>query len=150
MEVLDTQLRWCVSRGLPAIIHCREALNELLDVFDNFGAALPPLVMHCFSGTVSDVERLRQRTDCYFGIGGVVTFKNSKLGEVLPAIGLERIVLETDAPYLAPVPHRGHRNEPAFLPQVRDAVARHLGSSPQEVEQATDDNARRLFQNLFN
>ena len=145
MEALDTQLRWCVEKGIPFIIHCREALDEILWVLDNFGQPLPQGVFHCFSGTAADVERVRQRGDFYFGIGGVVTFKKSTLHEVLHVIGLDRIVLETDSPYLAPVPHRGKRNESAYVAAVRDCVAQWLNISPQQVDHTTTRNANVLF-----
>lgn len=145
MEALDTQLHWCNEKGIPFIIHCREALDEILWVMDNFGKPLPAGVFHCFTGTVDDVERVRRRGDFYFGVNGVVTFKKSTVHELLPVIGLDRILLETDAPYLAPVPHRGKRNEPAFVAHVRDCIATWLNLSPQAVDQATTHNAHHLF-----
>ena len=145
MLALDRQLHWCADRQLPVIIHCREALNELLDVLDAFNGPLPNGVMHCFGGTADDVRRLRQRADFHFGIGGTVTFKKSTLPDVLPVIGLDRIVLETDAPYLAPVPHRGQRNECAFLTHICQAVAHALHTDAGTVEQITDNNCRALF-----
>ena len=145
MEALDIQLRWCVEKGIPFIIHCREALDEILWVMDNFGKPLPAGVFHCFTGTVDDVERVRQRGDFYFGVNGVVTFKKSTVHELLPTIGLDRILLETDAPYLAPVPHRGKRNEPAYIALVRDCIASWLGVTPQTVEETTSVNAHNLF-----
>ncbi|MBQ7690992.1 MAG: TatD family hydrolase [Muribaculaceae bacterium] len=145
LEALDTQLRWCVEKDIPFIIHCREALDEVLWVMDNFGRPLPSGVFHCFAGTVADVERVRMRGDFYFGVNGVVTYKRSTVPALLPVIGLDRILLETDAPYLAPVPHRGRRNESAYLADVRDFVAAQLQATPQQVDDATADNARRLF-----
>ncbi len=127
------------------IIHCRKAFNELFEVLDRFDGPMPSGVMHCFGGNDRDVERLKQRTDFYYGIGGVVTFKKNKLAELLPIIGLDHIVLETDAPYLAPVPHRGQRNEPAFLTDICQAVADALHTDYHTVERATNRNARALF-----
>lgn len=145
-EALAFQLREAQRRGLPAIIHCREALEETLEVMRSFGDGLPPVLFHSFTGTAEDVRRIREVTDAMFGINGVVTFKNAaSLREALPEIGLDRIVLETDSPYLAPVPKRGKRNESSYIMYVRDAVAGVLGVTPEDVEAATDANATRFF-----
>ena len=145
LEALDTQLRWCCEHDLPFIVHCREALDEILWVLDNFGEPLPQGVFHSFTGTPADVEQLRRRGDFYFGVNGIVTFKKSMVKDILPVVGLDRLLLETDAPYLAPVPHRGKRNESAFLPAVATFVAAELGLTPDAVATATDGNARTLF-----
>ena len=103
-------------------------------------------MFHCFSGSVESARRVMTYEGFFVGIGGIVTFKNAKLGEVLrAAVPLERVVLETDCPYLAPVPHRGERNESSFLTSVCDKLAEIYNLSPGEVEKVTDDNAKRLF-----
>ena len=145
LRALDIQLHWCHELGVPFIIHCREGLDEILDVIDHLDCPVPQGVFHCFTGTPEDVERIRQRGDFYFGVNGVVTFKKSTVSQLLPVIGLDRLLLETDAPYLAPVPHRGKRNESAYIPLVNDFVASSLGVSPEVVSDATDRNACRLF-----
>lgn len=145
VEALNTQLHWCKELDIPFIIHCREALDEILWVMDNFGESLPTGVFHCFTGTKAQVEQVRCRGDFYFGVNGVVTFKKSTVHELLPVIGLDRILLETDAPYLAPVPHRGKRNEPAMIAAVRDCIAGHLAITAQEVDDVTTAGAKRLF-----
>ena len=145
LKALDIQLHWCHELGVPFIIHCREGLDEILDVIDHLDCPVPQGVFHCFTGTPEDVERIRQRGDFYFGVNGVVTFKKSTVSQLLPVIGLDRLLLETDAPYLAPVPHRGKRNESAYIPLVNDFVAYSLGVSPEVVSDATDRNACRLF-----
>lgn len=145
MEVFDTQLHWAEERRLPVIIHCREGLPTIADVFRNYSGSLPACVFHSFGGTNDDVELIRSFGDFYFGINGVVTFKNSKLSETLPAIGLDRILLETDCPYLTPVPHRGKRNESAYVPYIAQKVADTLGVSIDEVSETTDRNAQNLF-----
>ena len=145
MEVLDYQLRWCVERGLPFIMHCRDGLNEIIDVLENFGEPLPAGVFHCFQGSAADVERLRSYGDFFFGVNGVATFKRNTVVDLLPVIGLDRILLETDAPYLAPVPYRGKRNESAFLPAVAKQVAAVLGVTLNEVQKVTSRNACDLF-----
>ena len=148
-EAFLRQLKWGAERQLPVLIHCRDAQAQLLDAIREFKTSndgkLPPLVFHSFTGGPEDVAAIREVCDPWFGINGVVTFKNApKLREALPAIGLGRILLETDAPYLAPVPHRGERNEPAYVQFVRNAVAATLGITPEAVEEATDANARTL------
>ena len=145
MEALDTQLHWCKELDIPFIIHCREALDEIMSVMDNFGEALPPGVFHSFTGTPQEVEKVRQRGDFYFGVNGIVTFKKSNVKDILPVVGLDRLLLETDSPYLAPVPHRGKRNESSFIPHICDFVAGYLGVMSEEVSQATDRNAIELF-----
>ncbi|MDD5870315.1 MAG: TatD family hydrolase [Bacteroidales bacterium] len=145
IEVFDEQLRWAEHADLPVIIHCRDGLDEILWTFDNYGGTLPGCVFHSFGGTVADVEAIRRRGDFLFGINGIVTFKNSKLGDVLPAIGLDRILLETDCPYLTPVPFRGRRNESAYIPHVAAKIAELLGTTIDEVSARTDANAQRFF-----
>lgn len=145
IEVLDTQLRWCAEFHLPFIMHCRNGIDEVLNVFANFGTEVPQGVFHSFTGTAADIDRLRRYGDFYFGVNGIATFKKSEVPSLLPAFGLNRILLETDSPYLAPVPHRGKRNESANIPLINACVAAHLGVSEQEVSSATDANARRLF-----
>lgn len=144
MEVFDRQIGWAAERDLPIIIHCRDGLSEILEVFDGV-ERMPRGVFHSFGGTIEDVERIRRYGDFYFGINGIVTFKNSKLREVLPAIGIERILLETDAPYLAPVPYRGKRNESAYIVHTAAYVADVMGVSLSEVERVTTASAERLF-----
>ena len=144
-HALDIQLHWCHEMGVPFIIHCREALDDILDVIDHLDCPVPPGVFHCFAETPADVERVRRRGDFYFGVNGVVTFKKSTVPQLLPAIGLDRLLLETDAPYLTPVPHRGKRNESAYIPHINDFIAKQLGVIPEEVSTATDRNAATLF-----
>lgn len=143
MRVFDEQVDRAVELGLPVIIHCREGLGDTLEVLSGHPEARA--VFHSFGGTEADVEQIRRRGDYYFGINGIVTFKNSRLREVLPAIGIDRMLLETDSPYLAPVPKRGKRNESSFLPFIADHIASALGLTIADVAAATTSNARRLF-----
>ena len=145
LEALDEQLHWCQEKQLPFIMHCRNALDEILWVLDNFTGTLPQGVFHSFTGTPQEVEQVRRRGDFYFGVNGIVTFKKSTVAAILPVVGLRRLLLETDAPYLAPVPHRGKRNESAFVTHTRDFVAAALGLAPAAVERACDTNAVHLF-----
>lgn len=145
-EAFGRQLGWARTHGLPVIIHCRDGLSDTLDVIRNSGAELPPLVFHSFTGTAEDVARIREVCDPWFGINGVVTFKNAPLlRDALPHIGLDRILLETDSPWLSPAPMRGQTNESSRIPYIRDCVAATLGATAAEVERVTDHNAYRLF-----
>ena len=102
-------------------------------------------VFHCFSGTKEEAEKLLSFEGFYLGIGGVVTYKNSSLPQVLTTVPLDRVVLETDSPYLAPVPKRGKRNESAYIPYIAHKLAEVYGCPVEEVAAVTTDNARRLF-----
>lgn len=141
----DAQCHWAVELGLPVIIHCRNGLQQVLEVFDHFTGPLPQAVFHSFTGSIDDIADIRRRGDFYFGINGIVTFKKSAIPQLLPVIGLNRILLETDSPYLAPVPNRGKRNESANIPYIADCIASHLSLTCDEVSDATDHNAHRLF-----
>lgn len=144
MIALRAQFDWAVNNNRPVIIHCREGLDEILEVLDSMPQK-PAGVFHSFGGTVDDVEQIRRRGDFYFGINGIVTFKNSKLREVLPTIGIDRILLETDAPYLAPVPHRGKRNESAYIIHTAAHIAQCLSLTTEQIAQSTSNNAKTLF-----
>lgn len=143
-EVFRHQAQLAVDFDLPIIIHCREGLKEILDVLREMPVK-PKGVFHCFSGDIADVEAIREIGDYYFGIGGVVTFKKSTLKDVLPTIGIDRILLETDSPYLAPVPHRGGRNESAYIPDIAAFIATELGMELSEVASRTTNNCDSLF-----
>lgn len=143
MQAFELQALKAVDKGLPLIIHCRDGLSQTLEVLQ--GVAGVKGVFHSFGGTTEDVDAIRRVGDFYFGINGIVTFKKSAIPLLLPAVGLERLLLETDSPYLAPVPNRGRRNESANIPYINACIASHLGITPQEVSDATDANARRLF-----
>lgn len=146
LEVCEAQLDLADSLGLPAIIHCREAMPQMLDLMQARAGRLPQMVFHCYSGTSDDVGRLRRLLpDVMFGIGGVVTFKKSPLPAILPTIGIDHILLETDAPWLAPVPMRGRRNESAYVPHVAAKVAETLAISVDAVDASTTAAARRFF-----
>lgn len=140
------QLGWARRHSLPVIIHCREGLDDTLDIIAGAGGDMPPLIFHSFTGTAADVRRIRETCDPWFGINGVVTFKNAPaLREALPEIGLDRMLLETDSPWLSPAPRRGERNESARIPFIRDCIASTLGITAEEVEFATDSSAAKIF-----
>lgn len=144
-RALDIQLHWCHERDLPFIIHCRDGLDDILDVIDNLDCPVPRGVFHSFTGTPDEVERIRRRGDFYFGVNGIVTFKKSAVPLLLPVIGLDRLLLETDSPYLAPVPNRGKRNESANIPHICHFIAATLGVTVEAVSDATDRNVATLF-----
>lgn len=142
----EEQVRWSVDLQLPLMIHCRKAQNELVAILKKYKDQLPGGVFHCFTGNEIEARELLQFENFVLGIGGVLTFKKSPLPEVLPKVApIERIILETDAPYMAPVPHRGQRNEPSFVREVllRLSDAYHL--SPDEVDRITTQNVKRVF-----
>ena len=143
-EAFRRQASLAVSLGLPVIIHCREALPQTLEVLGSL-PEVPRGVFHSFTGTDADVDAIRAVGDFYFGINGIVTFKKSTLPATLPHIGIDRILLETDSPYLAPAPHRGKRNESAYIVNTADAVASALGMTREQVETITTANAINLF-----
>ncbi|MCC8039084.1 MAG: TatD family hydrolase [Bacteroidales bacterium] len=142
MQAFERQVDWAIELGLPVIIHRREGQRQALEVLQGKPVKA---VFHSFGGTPQDVEEIRRVGDFYFGINGIVTFKNSRLRETLPAIGLDRLLLETDSPYLAPVPHRGRRNESAYLPHIAAHIASHLSLPIDEVTESTTANALTLF-----
>ena len=145
MEALNRQLDWAEKLSLPVIIHCREALAPTLEVLESHRGVRG--VFHSFGGSESDVEEIRRRIGdhFYFGINGILTFKNSSLKSVLPAITPDRILLETDSPYLAPVPHRGKRNESAYMIHTAAVAADALGLTKEALAAVTTANASELF-----
>lgn len=144
MQVLEAQLNVAVERRLPINIHCREGLDEFLEVLDGLEVK-PAGAFHSFGGDARDVERIRNRGDYYFGINGIVTFKNSSLRHTLHDITPSRILLETDAPFLAPVPLRGKRNESAYMVHTAAFAANELGIPLEQFADITTANARQLF-----
>lgn len=146
LEAFEEQVRWAVELQLPLMIHCRKAQNEMVAILKKYQKNLPGGVFHCFTGNEHEAEELLQFEKFVLGVGGVSTFKKSHLPEVLPAVvPLERIVLETDAPYMAPVPKRGERNEPAFVALVLKRLAEAYGVSEEEVAQKTNENVARVL-----
>lgn len=148
MQALETQARWAAELSLPIILHQREGLEATLEVLSSLGSELPPVLFHSFGGTTADVDAIHRLTDAYFGINGIVTFKNSRLASVLPAIGVDRLVLETDSPYLAPVPMRGRRNESAYIIHTAHVVASALSMPFETVADTTTATAHALFPGL--
>ncbi|MEW6447769.1 MAG: TatD family hydrolase [Bacillota bacterium] len=143
-EVFIAQLRLARELGLPVVIHCRDAHGEVYEILKREAAGLAG-VMHCFSGSWEEAKRFLA-LGFHISIAGPVTFPQStKLVEVARRVPLDRLLLETDAPYLTPVPHRGKRNEPAYLVHTAQKVAGIRGISLEELASATAENAKRLF-----
>ena len=146
MTAFEEQVRWSVETRLPLMIHCRKAQNELVGILRRYQNELPGGVFHCFTGNENEARQLLEFENFVLGIGGVLTFKKSHLPEVLPAVvPLSRIVLETDAPYMAPVPKRGERNESSFIPYVIARLADAYGVEEEEIARQTNENVGRVF-----
>ena len=145
-EAFERQLTLADKHHLPVIIHSRDALEETMEIIEKVKPSVT-LIFHSFTGKKEDVARIRKSCDPYFGINGVVTYKNAPdLREAIPLIGLDRVMLETDAPFLTPVPHRGKRNDSSYLCYIRDKIAEILNIASEEVEKVTDKNAIDIFQ----
>ncbi len=145
-EAFVIQTNWAKQYGLPLVIHCRESIDETIELLAPLCDKELTGIFHCFSGSAAQAKRIIDM-GFYLGIGGVATFKNGGLDKVLPEISVDRLVLETDSPYLAPVPYRGKRNEPPYLLLVADKVASLMGVSLDELQAVTSRNAGAVFGN---
>jgi TatD DNase family protein len=142
-DAFRIQCQWAVDLGLPVVIHCRESYDEIMDVLRRLERK-PKGIFHCFTG---NAEQAKEITDMgfYLGIGGVLTYKNSGLAAVLPSAERNRLLLETDGPYLAPVPFRGKRNEPSYILQTAQRMGDVLEVSLQEIASVTTVNSQNIF-----
>ncbi|MAQ32025.1 MAG: hydrolase TatD [Flavobacteriales bacterium] len=143
-EAFKIQIGWSKTHDLPIIIHSRNSFNEIYDILSTEKSENTKGVFHCFSGNYEEAMKIIEM-GLYLGIGGIITFKNSKLFEVIKKIDLKHIILETDAPYLAPHPMRGKRNEPKFLPIIAEKIAEIKQITIQEVAERTNENIEKLF-----
>jgi TatD DNase family protein len=143
-EAFRLQLGWALQYNLPVSIHSRNATDECIEVVSQQQNGNLTGVFHCFSGNTEQAKKIMD-LGLYLGIGGVITFKNSGLDKVIREVGLEHVVLETDAPYLAPVPFRGKRNEPSYLNYVVNKLAEVTGLSREMVSEITTRNAKEIF-----
>jgi TatD DNase family protein len=146
-EALEVQCSWALEFGLPMIIHSRNATPECIEIVRPWAEKGVKGVFHCFSGTVEEAREITGM-DWFLGIGGVITFKKSDLGSILKQVDSTYLILETDAPYLAPVPYRGKRNESSYLAYVNETLGEHLLMGRKEIAKLTTENARRLFVKL--
>ena len=143
-EAFARQIGWALEFDLPIVIHCREAFDDIFEVLEGVSDKRLRGIFHCFTGTLVQARRAID-LNMLLGIGGVVTFKNSGLAETVAQIPLEHFVLETDAPYLAPVPHRGKRNESSYLPLIATKLAETHSVSALEISKITTENAKTVF-----
>ncbi len=140
----ERQIAWSIERKLPVIIHSRNSTSDCIKSVGKFNGKAKG-IFHCFSGTLEEARQIIE-LGFYLGIGGVATYKNSGLKEILKQLSLDNIVLETDAPYLTPVPHRGKRNEPSYLKLICESVATVFEKNAEEVAEITLHNASVVFQ----
>lgn len=141
---LSIQVGFAQERNIPVVIHCRESLDQTLDLLESMSLPKARGVFHCFTGTITQAERIIA-LGFKLGVGGVVTFKNSGLDQTLKEIDLDHVVLETDSPYLAPVPYRGKRNEPGYLIQIKNKLMEVYDKSSDDIVAITSENASKLF-----
>ena len=144
--VFQKQITWAKELKLPIAIHCRNAFDEIFEILDTENSPELTGVFHCFTGNLDQAKHILNYGGFKFGIGGVITYKKSELPEVIQQIDLEHIVLETDAPYLPPVPYRGKRNESSYIPLVAEKLAEIYNCSVSEIADRTTENAIHLFQ----
>lgn len=145
IEAFETQIRWALYYDLPLIVHSRSAFLELCTVMDRYENTKLRGIFHCFSGSEEETKRLLKYEGFLFGIGGTLTYKKSSLSDSLKLIPLERIVLETDSPYLSPVPYRGKRNEPSFIVEVVKKLSEIYECSEDMIADVTSQSASKLF-----
>ena len=146
LEAFEEQVQWSVETQLPLMIHCRKAQNEMVHILKRYADKLPGGVFHCFTGNEKEAAELLQFDRFVLGIGGVLTFKKSHLPEVLPTtVPLERLVLETDAPYMAPVPMRGQRNESSYIRYIITRLAEAYGVDETVICHHTNENVKKVF-----
>lgn len=146
LDAFEQQVQWSIETQLPLMIHCRKAQNEMVKIIRRYEKELPGGVFHCFTGNQHEATELLQFDKFVLGIGGVSTFKKSHLAEDLAAVvPMDRIVLETDAPYMAPAPHRGERNESSFIPFIIEKLALAYGTSNEALADITTVTAKRVF-----
>ena len=144
-EVFRAQLEIAHKSDLPVIIHSRESTELIINILKEYKHLPLRGIFHAYSGSVETYHELQKLGDWYIGIGGVLTYKKASIAETVKNIPLERIVLETDSPYLTPVPHRGKRNESSYIPHIAEKLAQQKETAIEEVAQITTANAKRLF-----
>jgi len=144
VEALKVHINWAREKDLPIILHSRNSLDLSIQIIESNHFSGFSGIFHCFTGSLDQAKRILD-LGFYLGIGGVVTFKNSKLDALLENIPLSSIVLETDSPYLAPVPYRGKRNEPSYIPLIANKLAEVYKTNVEEIAKITTQNARKVF-----
>ena len=144
IAAFEQQIDWALQYDLPIVIHSRESTPDCIDIVRRKQNGSLKGIFHCFSGTADEAAQIAG-LGFYMGIGGVVTYKKSTLPEIIKATGLQHMVLETDAPYLAPVPYRGKRNESSYIPVIAHKIAEVIGMGVAEVARMTTQNAEKVF-----
>ena len=145
VAAFERQLGWSIEKKMPVAIHSREAIPEVIQSIKKIGKKDLSGVFHSFGGSMNELKEILELGNFYIGINGVVTFKKSGLDETLKNCGIENIILETDSPYLAPVPYRGKRNEPVYLSEIVKKLSTIYRKTEEEITQITTGNAYRLF-----
>lgn len=143
-EAFNIQVKWAKQYDLPIVIHCRDSIDQTIDLVEALHDNKLKGVFHCFTGTIEQAEQITS-LGFYLGLGGVSTFKNGGMDKVIPELDASTILLETDSPYLSPVPYRGKRNEPGYIPIIAERVADLKKTTPEELQLATTSNAQNLF-----
>src|SRR5690606_33486501 len=143
-EALKIQIDWAKKKGLPIILHCRESIEETIEIVKSLNDDELTGIFHCFTGSLDQAKAIVEM-GFLLGIGGVATYKNGGLDKVLPLLGLDHLVLETDAPYLAPVPYRGKRNSPEYIPTIAHKVGELTGKGLEAVVETSNTNALLVF-----
>lgn len=146
--VFEEQLQWSIGMDLPVAIHTRDAFPEVFDSIYKVGKDKLKGVFHSFTGTESELEEVKKLSGFKIGINGVITFKNSRLSEVIKQTDIHNILLETDAPYLAPVPYRGRRNEPIYIWKTAEKISETYGLTMEETINKTRKNTLELFKRV--
>ncbi|HEX7413884.1 MAG TPA: TatD family hydrolase [Bacteroidia bacterium] len=144
VDAFTKQINWALEFNLPIVIHCRNSFDEIYEILCSF-RKLPKGIFHCFSGNEEQANKIIETSNFKLGIGGVLTFKNSGLDKAIVNINLKHFVLETDSPYLAPIPHRGKRNESSYIPLIAAKLAEIKKCSVLEIASITTANAKDVF-----
>lgn len=145
-EAFRQQVRWAKELALPVVIHCREGFAETMAIVEEENDEFLTGIFHCFTGTEEEARRIIALGGFKLGIGGVITYPKSGLAETMAKVGAGHCVLETDAPYLAPVPFRGKRNESSYIPHIAEVLAQAVDLPQEEIERITTANAEEVFQ----
>lgn len=145
MEALKVQVEWAKKYNRPIVLHCRNSIDETIEVISSMKDEKLRGIFHCYTGNEEQTQKILEMGDFSFGIGGVLTFKNGGIDKILPQIPLQKIVLETDSPYLAPVPHRGKRNIPSYTALVLEKAAEILKCRPEEISTQIYQNSIQIF-----
>lgn len=148
IQAFQRQIQWAIEHDLPVIIHVRDSFEETIEAMEPFRESGLRGVFHSFTGSVQQAEKMLEFNNFYLGINGIVTFKNSGLGETLKKININKILLETDAPYLTPAPYRGKRNESGYIRFVAQKLSEIYGLPVSEINEITSLNAGKLFRSI--